>query len=131
MEGSPAPTIAGVDIVGCDAGDAGRSCTVHDVCGKHLKIDDAIVFRGEAVMADNGDVEYAVKAYVIRLGAQLCHVGFLPRRLLRQRTAYENKMATVVEDLRKSDNSQKRRRSERNKGIGHSVSLRIQSTQTF
>ncbi|KAE9179388.1 hypothetical protein PF002_g27828 [Phytophthora fragariae] len=110
MEGSPAPTIAGVDIVGCDAGDAGRSCTVHDVCGKHLKIDDAIVFRGEAVMADNGDVEYAVKA---------------------QRTAYENKMATVVEDLRKSDNSQKRRRSERNKGIGHSVSLRIQSTQTF
>ncbi|KAG1709585.1 hypothetical protein DVH05_020235 [Phytophthora capsici] len=118
---SEASFVQGVDVVGCDVGDGGRSCGTHDICGQHLKVDDTIVFRAEVVCVDegdiNGDLEYILKAYVIRGGSQACHVGFLPRRLLRKRAVYNNKMATVVEDLRTSENSQKRRRSERSMGI--------------
>lgn len=117
QERAPASLIPGVDVVGCDDGDGGRSCATHDVCGQYLKVDDVLVFRGEVITAEGGEVEYVLKAYVIRSGSQACHVGYLPRRLLRLSAAYENKMTTVVEDLRKSDNSQRRRRSERNKGI--------------
>jgi len=53
---------------------------------------------------------------VIRDGSQACHVGFLPRRLVKQKDKFMNKMAIVVEDLRESDNTQKRRRSHRNVG---------------
>ncbi|KAG3023969.1 hypothetical protein PC120_g7285 [Phytophthora cactorum] len=113
--------IAGVDDVGCDEGGGGRSCASHEICGQHLKLDDVFVFRAEVECSNDedisGDLDIVVKAYVLRSGSQACHVGFLPRRLLQMRDKYANKMATVVEDLRKSDNSQKRRRSERNRGI--------------
>ncbi|KAG1696070.1 hypothetical protein DVH05_019055 [Phytophthora capsici] len=105
-----------VDIVGCDVGDGSRNCTAHEICGQHLRVDDVIVFRSEVACVDegrcDGDLEYVVKAYVLRDGSPTCHVGFLPRRFLKARESYNNKMATVVEDLRVSDNSQKRRRSE-------------------
>ncbi|KAE9293091.1 hypothetical protein PR003_g24591, partial [Phytophthora rubi] len=109
MEQHHFPLISGVDIVGCDVGDGGRSCTTHEICGTELKVDDVIVFRAEVVAVEGEGLEHVVKAHVVRLGAQLCHVGFLPRRLLRMKDAYANRMAIVVEDLRKSDNSQKRR----------------------
>jgi hypothetical protein len=92
-------------------------CAAHDICGKQLNVNDVIVFRGEAIPTEDGELEYVVKAYLVRAGSQLCHVGFLPRRLLKMRAQYENKLASVVEDLRASENSQKRRRSERNRGI--------------
>jgi hypothetical protein len=38
--------ISGVDVVGCDEGGLVRSCSAHEVCGKYVKVDDAIVFRG-------------------------------------------------------------------------------------
>jgi hypothetical protein len=75
------------------------------------------LFLGEAIIDEDDQLEYVVKAFVIRSGAQTCHVGFLPRRLLRMKAAYEKKMATAVEDLRKSEHSKTRRRSERNIGI--------------
>lgn len=115
-------TIHGVDVVGCDAGDNGRNCTSHEVCGTHIRLDDLIIFRWEVVPIE-GDLEEVVKAYLIRDGTQGCHIGFLPRRLLKQKDKYVNKMATIVEDLRCSENAQKRRRSNRNKGIVYCTML--------
>ena len=105
-----------VDVVGCDDGDNGRSCASHIVCGTHLHTGDVIIFRW-AVIPINDEAEEVIKAFVIRDGSQACHVGFLPRRLIKQKEKFLNKMAIVVEDLRESDNLQKQRRSHRNVGV--------------
>ena len=115
-------TVQGVDVVGCDAGDNGRSCVSHEICGNHVHVGDVIVFRWEVVPIEE-DMEEVVKAYLIRDGSQTCHIGFLPRRLLKQKGKFVNKMAIVVEDLRTSENSQKRRRSHRNMGIVYCTML--------
>jgi hypothetical protein len=39
-------------------------------------VGDFLVFRWEVIMAADGSVDDAVKAFLIRDGAQLCHVGF-------------------------------------------------------
>lgn len=109
-------TILGVDVVGCDEESNGRSCISHEVCGKYVQTGDILVFRWEAVPIEN-EIEEVIKAYVIRDGSQECHIGYLPRHLLHQKDKYKNKMAVVIEDLRLSTNFQRRRRSERNKGI--------------
>ena len=57
-------TVEGVDVVGCDAGDNGRSCVSHEVCGNHVRVGDVIVFRWEVVPIE-GDMEEVVKAYLI------------------------------------------------------------------
>jgi hypothetical protein len=109
-------TILGVDIIGCDEGSDGRSCISHEVCGKFVQVGDILVLRWEVIPIGD-DIEEVIKAHVIRDGSQECHIGYLPRHLLRQKERYKNKMAVVIEDLRLSTNFQRRRRSERNKGI--------------
>jgi len=104
-----------VDVVGCDDGSNGRSCASHVVCGTHLKVGDVVIFRW-AVIPFNDEAEEVIEVYVIRDGSQACHVGFLPRRLVKQKEKFMNKMAIVIEDLRVSENIQKRRRSHRNVG---------------
>ncbi|ETN01128.1 hypothetical protein F441_18609 [Phytophthora nicotianae CJ01A1] len=93
----------GVDVVGCDLAEGGRSCVAHEACGKHVKVGDVLLFREE--VDDQGDnrLGYCLKAYLIRDGSQTCHVGYLPRRLLIQRAAFNRQFATVVEDLRHSE----------------------------
>ena len=109
--------ICAVDVVGCDIGEGGRRCTTHAICGSHVQLNDVLVFRDQVEAEEGGELVHVVKAYTVRDGSQLCHVGYLPRRLLSQRAKYVNKFATVVEDLRISSNAQKRRRSERAGGI--------------
>ena len=76
-----------------------------------------IVFRWQVVSAENDELEEVIKAFIIRDGSQECHVGYLSKRLLVQKEKFKNKMAVVLEDLRSSNNAQKRRRSLRHKGI--------------
>jgi hypothetical protein len=106
-----------VDVVGCDEGTNGRSCLNHDVCGSQIQIGDILVFRWKVIPTDNDEIEEVIKAFIIKDGSQECHVGYLPKRLLIQKEKFKNKMAVVLEDLRSSNNAQKRRRSLRHKGI--------------
>ncbi|ETN13991.1 hypothetical protein PPTG_22285 [Phytophthora nicotianae INRA-310] len=63
----------GVDVVGCDLAEGGRSCVAHEACGKHVKVGDVLLFREE--VDDQGDnrLGYCLKAYLIRDGSQTCH----------------------------------------------------------
>jgi len=102
-----------IDVVRCGDGDNGRSYASHIICGTHLKVGDVLIFRW-AVILINDKAEEVIEVYVIRDRSQARHVGFLSRKLVKQKEKYMNKMAIVIEDLRVSDEPQKRRRSHRN-----------------
>ena len=105
-----------IDVVGCDEGSNGRSCLNHDVCGTQIQVGDIFIFRWAVVPVEN-EIEEVIKVFIIRDVSQECHIGYLPRRLLIQKDNFKNKMAVVLEDLRRSNNAQKRRKSLRHKGI--------------
>jgi hypothetical protein len=107
---------ADIDIVGCNDGKNGRNCFCHEICGKHITVDNVVVFRWEVIPINNKPEE-TIKAYLIKDGTQLCHIGFLPRKLLKDKEKYMNKMAIIVEDLRESDDPNDRRNSFRNMGV--------------
>ncbi|ETV70128.1 hypothetical protein H257_14288 [Aphanomyces astaci] len=110
-----------VDIVGCANGEGTRSCTSHEVCGNSLSVDDVVVFRCEVVWGHGDQLQEAIKVYKIVGVEQLCHIGFLPRRLLTCKTKFANKLAVVVEDYRVALSVSKRNRSDRCHGIVKAV----------
>ena len=48
------------EIVGLDAENNGRSCTLHDVCGQYLQVDNLVRFK-ETIVDVNGVFESAIK----------------------------------------------------------------------
>lgn len=68
------------EIVGLLQSNNGRSCEIHDACGKSLKVGEMVVFQSTLVEI-NGATETAIKAVVIRDGRESCTVGFLSRRV--------------------------------------------------
>ncbi|KAF0707579.1 hypothetical protein AaE_013542 [Aphanomyces astaci] len=110
-----------VDIVGCSSGEGTRSCPAHEVCGDSLAVNDVVVFRYEVMRLNADGLEETLKVYKIIGAEQLCHVGFLPRRLVNTKAKYANKFAIVVEDYRVDNSASKRNRSNRCLGLVRAV----------
>ena len=114
------PTGITVDVVGIQAGDRGRSCEHHDVCGSVLQVDSLVRFRAVQVVV-KGKEETALAVHWATDGIDRCRVGFLPRHLVKHRQDCNGKLAQIVEFLDESDSSSERAKSHRNKGIAKAV----------
>jgi hypothetical protein len=124
-----ASTPKGFDVVGVDSGSHGRSCTQHSVCGHFVVVNDKLYCKW-AVQSFDDTPESCVQVYKLAADGHVgCHVGYLPRRLVKSSTdkngekdggkSYEGMWLKVIKDLRTSDNSSERSRSYRNCGIIH------------
>jgi hypothetical protein len=77
------PTGVTVDFVGTEAGNHGRSCEEHDICGTVLGENAVVRIRRVQIVVD-GNKESALTAYWISDGIDHCHVRFLQHHLLKQ-----------------------------------------------
>lgn len=105
------------EVVGLHGKSNGRSCASHECCGHHLLLDDLVRLR-LCVVDIEGRTEEAIQVVRIRDGSESCVVGFLPRNLVRSsRMKYIDQFAQIIELYECSENSVKRRKSQRNKGM--------------
>jgi hypothetical protein len=126
MPGSPPK---GIDVIGVDNGSHGRNCERHDVCGHFVKGDDYLFCKWAVQKFDSDLAESCVQVFKLAAdGHAGCHVGYLPRRLVKASRnkdnnqkdggkSYDGVWLKVVADLRLSDNSAERSRSHRNFGM--------------
>jgi hypothetical protein len=122
-----------VDVVGVDCGLGGRSCNQHMCCGHSIQIGDKLVckwnvgivpqkWRAKPPPNEEGvvEMEEQVKVYkLIEDGLVSCQIGYLPRRLFKQKAAllFDLSYLRVTEDLRLSYSKHERTRSTRFLGI--------------
>src|SRR5690242_15471326 len=111
------PTGIQVDVVGIEAGERGRSCEEHSVCGEVLQIDSVVRFRAIQIINDQGEEETAIGAFWVTDGVDRCLVGFLPRHCIARKAFYDGELAQVVELLSLSHSPTDRRNSNRNSGV--------------
>jgi hypothetical protein len=105
------------EIVGLHASNNGRACQAHDCCGYQVVPGDIVQFKSVKVCVD-GKEEDAIKAVLLRDGAESCVVGFLPRNIVKsQRSKFDGHCAKVLELYSKSENSTVRTKDYRNKGM--------------
>lgn len=110
-----------VEIVGIERSHGGRSCEEHDVCGTVLQEDCVVRIRRMQIIGQHGKEESALAVYWISDGIDRCHVGFLPRHLLKQWQQYDGRIAQVVDLYRESESPAKRRKNARNYGCCEAV----------
>ena len=89
-----------VDVVGINASDRGRSCSVHAVCGSQLvggKHGTILRIR-EVTISINGkdEVALAVHTHSLEDEADGCRVGFLRKHLVEHKESYVNKLLQVT-----------------------------------
>ncbi len=90
------PTGVVVEIVGTEVGDRGRSCEEHpNNCGKMLA-EDVVVHLWKVQIQVEGQEEMAIAAYWVTDGVDCCHVGFLPRHMVKQAGRYNGALAQVT-----------------------------------
>jgi hypothetical protein len=110
-----------IEIVGIERSDGGRSCEEHDVCGTVLHEDCVVRIRHMQIIGEHGKEESALAVYWISDGIDRCHVGFLPRHLLKQWQQYDGRIAQVVDLYKGSESPTKRRKNARNYGCCEAV----------
>jgi len=72
-----------IGIVGIVAGDHGRNCDEHSVCGNVLSESEDVVVRLQKVQVlVDGKEETAIAVYWITGGTERCRVGFLQRHMV-------------------------------------------------
>ena len=109
-----------IDIVGINTSDKGRSCEEHANCGSVLKIDTLVRFRSIQIWC-NGEEETDLAVYWVTDGIDRCRVGFLPHHLLKHKTAYNGKLAQIVEFVTDSDSPADRAKLHRCYGLCRAV----------
>ena len=70
-------------IVGLLHGDNGRSCDLHEVCGRSLRVGDMISFEtGSHPVSNWGEctTKRHISAHLVVDGLPTCLVGFIPQR---------------------------------------------------
>jgi hypothetical protein len=102
------PTGITFDIVGIEAGNHGRSCEEHDVCGSILEENTVVRIRHVQILVD-GKEESALAAYWISDGIDRCHAGFLQHHLLKHWKDYDGRIAQIVDMYKDSESPTKRR----------------------
>jgi ABC-type sugar transport system ATPase subunit len=88
----PPPEFEGIIdgyIVGLHHHGNGRSCILHDVCGRDVQVNSLIRFKTCQVRI-NKRYEEAIKAVWVVCGEERCTVGFLPRSVAHEPGAKEN-----------------------------------------
>jgi hypothetical protein len=122
-----------IDVVGVDCGLGGRNCVRHMCCGHSIRVGDKLVckwdigvvakkWRAKPPSNSLGDVEMEeqVKVFILNSdGLVGCQVGYLPRRLYKQRPAHTFSLTylRVKQDYRLSYSKHERNRSTRFLGI--------------
>jgi hypothetical protein len=71
------PTGITVDIFGIELNTQGRSCEEHDIRGRSLIAEDAVVRFRKVQIIVNGKEDSAIAAYHVSDGIDRCRVGFL------------------------------------------------------
>jgi hypothetical protein len=90
------PTGVVVEIVGMEVGDQGSSCEEHpNNCGKVLA-EDVVVHLRKVQIQVEGREETAIAAYWVTDSVDRCHVGFLPRHMVKQAGRYDGALAQVT-----------------------------------
>lgn len=118
----PEPIVIG--IVGIEAGDRGRSCEEHSVCGEVLHEDVVVRLRKVQVLVD-GKEETAIAVYWITDGMERCRVGFLQRHMVKHAARYDGALAQVtsVLDKKKSESKEERKMCNHNMGFCYATIL--------
>ena len=114
-----------LEIIGLHSPTNGRSCTLHQCCGDHLQVDDIVCLKKTVVTVD-GKTEEAIKCVLLLQGREACTIGFIPRVHMKSYKimSYVNTHAAqIVELYDDSDNSDKRKKSQRNLGMAAAVFL--------
>ncbi len=74
-----------VKIEGTEMSCQGHSCKEHEICGEVLK-EDVVVRLRKMQLNVEGKEETAITAIWVMDGINHCHVGFIPRHIVRQDT---------------------------------------------
>ncbi len=105
------------EIVGIYCSNNGRSCEMHECCGETLEADQVLRFKKELVFED-GEVIVRVKVVRIHNGQEKCHVGYLPRVVVRYMAdKYIEQFAVVMEIYKESEEAYKNVKSRHNGGM--------------
>ena len=110
------PTGVVINIVGINPSSNGRSCEEHQVCGSVLKLDSIVRFR-EVQIIVKGKEETTLVVYWVTDGVDCCHVGFLPRHMVKYKEACDGRLAQVVEFLSESNIHEIHARNHRGTGV--------------
>jgi hypothetical protein len=77
-----------IELVGLYGEGSGRSCSVHDCCGKYIEISHILRLKRIDADTDNDDSAVAYKAVLFINNNESCTVGFLPRSLIHLAEAH-------------------------------------------
>ena len=83
------------EIVGTEMSCQGRSCKEHEICGEVLK-EDVVVRLRKIQFVVEGKEETAIAAIWVMDGIDCCHVGFVPRHMVRHAAQYNRVLAQVT-----------------------------------
>jgi hypothetical protein len=113
-----------LEIVGLNSHSNGRYCSVHAVCGDHVRVGDVLRLV-ETVVTVDGHLEDAVKLVKITDGGEGCTVAFIPRLQINLPIVRRNinKFCVVKELYKNSTNTYKRTKSHRHIGMAGVVLL--------
>ena len=89
-----------VEIVGIRECNRGRSCAVHECCGKALKVDSVVRIKACSIwISELNKEEDAIEVVLVSGGKDTCRVGFLPAFLIDDARLVHNRLAQVVSFL--------------------------------
>ncbi len=104
---APAPFLFGepihpsgifVKIVGTEMSCQDRSCEEHEICSEVLKEDIVVRLRKIQLLVE-GKEETAIATIWVTDGIDCCHIGFVPRHMVRHAARYDGALAQVTRVL--------------------------------
>jgi hypothetical protein len=86
------------EIVGLKSVKNGRSCEAHLCCGASLHVGDLVRFRLVMLEVQGGAPVEALNVLNINYGTEGCHVGLLPRHILKgaRRNEFKDAFGQVI-----------------------------------
>jgi hypothetical protein len=85
-----------VEIVETERGDQGRSCEERNInCGEVLTGDVVVRLRKVQILVE-GKEEMAIAAVRVNDGIDRCHIGFLPRHMVKHVARYDGAVAQAT-----------------------------------
>ena len=104
-----------VEVIRLQASDNGRFYSIHEVCGCVVGEDLLFCFRKVQVIVE-GKEKIMIAAYWVIDGVDQCHVGFLPKHIVKHHERYEGRLVQVTELYQDSCSPCKRRKNNKNNG---------------
>jgi hypothetical protein len=113
-----------LEIVGLHRNTNGRSCSIHECCGKYVTV-GSLLRLVPCVVEIDGVSEEAIKLVHVFGGSDTCHVAFIPRYFIPSiiRANRLNSFVQVVELYGDSISPHKREKSYKNGGMASCIFL--------